>query len=117
MKNPLIGERLKFYREQNNLTIKQVSAILSETYPVADKTIYGWESGRSQPDIDTLMRLCCIYEIDNILECFEYKTTNKTAKKTMFKLSAQEKHLVEEYRKHPNMQEAIQKLLDIEQEN
>ena len=117
MKNPLIGERLKFYREQNNLTIKQVSAILSETYPVADKTIYGWESGRSQPDIDTLMRLCCIYEIDNILECFEYKTTNKTVKKTMFKLSTQEKHLVEEYRKHPNMQEAIQKLLDIEQEN
>lgn len=48
MKNPLIGERLKFYREQNNLTIKQVSAILSETYPVADKTIYGWESGVSQ---------------------------------------------------------------------
>lgn len=42
MKNPLIVERLRFYREQNNLTVKQVSEILSETLPVADKTIYGW---------------------------------------------------------------------------
>lgn len=48
MKNPLIGERLRFYREQNNLTVKQVSEILSETHPVADKTIYGWENGVSQ---------------------------------------------------------------------
>lgn len=48
MKNPLIAERLKFYRKKNNLTIPQVSELLSETQPVAVKTIYGWESGVSQ---------------------------------------------------------------------
>ena len=48
MKNPLIAERLKFYRKKNNLTVKQVSALLSEIQPVAPKTIYGWESGVSQ---------------------------------------------------------------------
>lgn len=110
MKNPLIGERLRFYREQNNLTVKQVSEILSETHPVANKTIYGWESGRTQPDADTLLRLCRIYEVNDVLEGFCYKNP----KKTVFKLTPQEKNLIEEYRKHPNMQEAIQKLLDID---
>lgn len=110
MKNPLIVERLRFYREQNNLTVKQVSEILSETHPVADKTIYGWENGRTQPDGDTLLRLCCIYEVNDILEGFYYKTP----KKTVFKLTPQEKTLIEEYRKHPDMQTAIHKLLDIE---
>lgn len=110
MKNPLIAERLKFYREKNNLTVKQVSALLSEIQPVAPKTIYGWESGNTQPDADTLLRLCYIYHIDNILESFDYKTS----KKTLFKLSSREKNLIEAYRKHPDMQKAIQKLLDIE---
>ena len=47
MKNPLIAERLKFYRKKNNLSIPQVSETLSEVQPVAVKTIYGWESGGS----------------------------------------------------------------------
>ena len=113
MKNPLIAERLKFYRKKNNLTIPQVSELLSETQPVAAKTIYGWESGHTQPDADTLMRLCCIYRIDNILEIFGYKST----KKSLFNLSPQEKNLIEEYRKHPDMQKAVQRLLEIEKES
>ena len=83
---------------------------MSETHPVADKTIYGWENGRTQPDADTLLRLCCIYEVNDILEGFYYKTPTKT----VFKLTPQEKTLIEAYRKHPDMQTAIQKLLDIE---
>ena len=110
MKNPRIAEQLKFYRKNNHLTIAQVSEMLSETHPVADKTIYGWESGHAQPDIDTLMRLCCIYHIDNTLETFGYKTQ----KKQTFKLTTHEKHLIEEYRKHPDMQKAILRLLEME---
>jgi transcriptional regulator with XRE-family HTH domain len=109
MKNPLIAERLKFYRKKNHLTVEQVSAMLTETQPVAVKTIYGWESGHTQPDIDTLMRLCCIYHIDDILEIFGYKPP----KKATFNLTTQEKNLIEEYRKHPDMQKAVQKLLEI----
>lgn len=110
MKNPLSAERLKFYRKKNNLSVEQVSALLSEIQPVAPKTIYGWESGHTQPDADTLMRLCRIYEINDVLECFNYKTQ----KKSMFRLSPQERNLIEEYRKHTDMQRAILKLLDIE---
>ena len=110
MKNPLIGERLKHYRKTCKLSVEQVSELLSEIQPVAPKTIYGWESGRTQPDADTLLRLCRIYEVNDILESFSYKTSRKN----VFKLTPQEKLLLEEYRKHPNMQEAIQKLLDID---
>ena len=110
MKNPLIGERLKHYRKACKLSVEQVSELLSEIQPVAPKTIYGWESGRTQPDADTLLRLCRIYEVNDILESFSYKTSRKN----VFKLTPQEKLLIEEYRKHPNMQGAIQKLLDID---
>ena len=63
MKNPLIAERLKFYRKKNNLSVEQVSALLSEIQPVAPKTIYGWESGHTQPDADTLYSLLVLYNV------------------------------------------------------
>jgi len=113
MNNPLIAERLKFYRKKNNLTIPQVSELLSETQPVAVKTIYGWESGHTQPDVDTLMRLCCLYHVDDILETFGYKPP----KKVIFNLTTQEKNMILEYRKHTDMQKAVQRLLEIEKES
>ena len=112
MKNPLIAERLKFYRKKNNLTIPEVSKLLSTTQPVAVKTIYGWESGHTQPDADTLMRLCCIYHVDDILESFGYKPP----KKPVFNLTTLEKNLIIEYRNHPDMQKAVRKLLELEKE-
>lgn len=112
MKNPLIAERLKFYRKKNNLTIPEVSKLLSTTQPVAVKTIYGWESDHTQPDADTLMRLCCIYHVDDILESFGYKPP----KKPVFNLTTLEKNLIIEYRNHPDMQKAVRKLLELEKE-
>lgn len=113
MKNPIIGERLKFYRKKNHLSVEQVCEILSEVQPVAKKTVYGWESGHTQPDVDTVLRLCCLYHIDNILEIFEYETS----KKALFNLTNHEKDLIISYRNHPDMQKAVQRLLDIEFNN
>ena len=111
MKNPLIAERLKFYRKKNNLSILDVSEMLSTIQPVAEKTIYGWESGHTQPDIDTLLRLCCIYHIDDVLEIFGYQPE----KKPHFNLSAQEKDLVIQYRNHPEMHHAGHRLLEMQE--
>lgn len=48
MKNEKISHALKIYRKQNNLTVAQVSELLSsQNIAVAEKTIYGWESGGS----------------------------------------------------------------------
>ena len=68
------------------------------------------ETGHTQPDADTLMRLCCIYHIDSPLETFGYKTQ----KKSFFRLTAHEKKLIEEYRNHPDMQKAVLRLLEME---
>lgn len=73
MKNDNIAKKLKFYRKQNNLTVRDVASQLSvDQNIVADKTIYGWESGQAQPDADILLKLCKIYHIDNILDAFGY---------------------------------------------
>ena len=58
MKNPVIAKMLKYYRKANNLSVDDIAAYLDECgISVANKTIYGWESGQTQPDADTLLLL------------------------------------------------------------
>jgi len=100
MKNRKIAEVLKAYRKMNNLSVRDVTELLEEkSLKVAEKTVYGWESSATQPDADTLLLLCDIYNIDNILGTFGY--------------TDDEHHLIEQYRKHPEIQDAVDKLLDI----
>ena len=57
---------------QNNYSVKDVSILLEEHHiKAAPKTIYGWESGQSQPSADVLLTLCEIYNIENILSTFK----------------------------------------------
>lgn len=111
MKNEKISHALKLYRKQNNLTVTQVSEMLSsQNITVAEKTIYGWESGQAQPDADTLLRLCKIYHIDDVLSTFGYEQEQATLiQPTLFELE-----LIRQYRAHPQHQSAILKLLDME---
>jgi transcriptional regulator with XRE-family HTH domain len=109
MKNEKIAKVLKQYRKNNNLTVQDVARLLEEkSVSVAVKTIYGWESGQTQPDADTLLLLCDIYNIDNILSTFGYND-----KKT-FNVTKYEEELIINYRKHPEIQYAVKKLLDME---
>ena len=77
---------------------------------MAEKTIYGWENGQSQPDADTLMFLCELYNIDDVLHTFGYKEDSRQG----FSLSSEEKNIIIQYRNKPEMQEAVRKLLDID---
>ena len=108
MKNENIAKVLKECRKQNNLSVKDVSERLSEkSLVVAEKTIYGWESGQSQPDADTLLILCDIYKINDILGTFGY------TEKSNFAITKNEQNLILKYREHPELQDAINKLLDL----
>ncbi len=49
-----IGEKIKEYRTKNNLT----QAELADKLYVSDKTISSWESGRTEPDFNTLTDIC-----------------------------------------------------------
>lgn len=110
MKNPKIALMLKQYRKRSNLTVQQVSELLAANgYQVAPKTIYGWESGATQPDADTLMFLCELYDLKDVLSVFGYR---KNQDNTQI-LNSFEKDLITNFRNHPEMQNAVLKLLDI----
>jgi len=111
MKNPNFSRVLKYYRKLNKLTVSDVAEIFSKRgSEIAPKTIYGWESGQSQPSADCLMFLCELYHIDNILETFGYHQTEEEA----LLLSPVEKKLVKSLREHPEYQAAVYKLFDLE---
>lgn len=110
MKNPKIALVLKQYRKHSNLSVQQVAEILAANgYQVAPKTIYGWESGATQPDADTLMFLCELYEMKDVLSAFGYRKNPKD----LLIMNSAEKDLIMNYRNHPEMQKAVLKLLDI----
>lgn len=110
MKNPNISKVLKAYRKLNHYTVNDVVLRLGDNnLPVAAKTVYGWESGQTQPDADTLLVLCKIYKIDNILETFGYDDTEEE-----LLLSEEERQIIRKYRENTSMQPAVKKLLGVE---
>ena len=83
-----IAKVLKESRQRAGLSAKEVIEKLRlHDIKVSPKTLYGWESGHSQPNADTLLLLCDIYGIDDILRAFGYGKTeiglteNKTPEK------------------------------------
>lgn len=110
MKNLNISKVLKYYRKQNKLSVANVSDLLKDNnLSVAPKTIYGWESGQTQPDADTLLLLCKIYGIENILKTFGYEN----GKTNPIILTEFEENLIMRYRENPEMQNAVHKLLGL----
>lgn len=111
MKNALIGKALKKYRTTNNLSVKEVTELLEQRgVKTSDKSVYAWECGRTQPDADTLLMLCSIYNVDNVLESFGYNSS----KNSDIILTDFEYDIIRKYRESKDMQKAINKLLDLE---
>lgn len=105
-----IGKILKEYRKKNKLSVKQVAAKLEEhCISISPKSIYGWESGQTQPNAETLLLLCEIYGIEQILYTFGY--TNRACN---YAISEYENRLLKQYRAQPEMRSAVHKLLDVE---
>ncbi len=77
MSKEQIALKLKKYREQCGLSVKDVQQKLALMgFSISDKTIYGYESGHRQPDADTLMAMCVVYGIDDVFSAFGYKDTD-----------------------------------------
>lgn len=55
----IVAKNLAYYRKQNKITQKA----LAEQLGVKHNTISSWENGFSSIDIDTLFRVCQIFEI------------------------------------------------------
>lgn len=113
MKNPNIAKTLKYYRKKNKLSVADVAQKLDEvsSMPVAIKTIYGWESGQTQPDADMLLLLCQLYQINDILKTFGYKNEEE------FHITEFEKKLIMQYRRKTGLQSIINEVLELNAEN
>ncbi|MDE7203121.1 MAG: helix-turn-helix domain-containing protein [Lachnospiraceae bacterium] len=58
--NELLVDRLKNARAESGLKQQEVA----EKLGIKANTISNWEQGRTEPDIDTFVKLCNIYQID-----------------------------------------------------
>lgn len=110
--NEKIGKVLKEYRKKNALSIAEVAFALNHRYQmsVAEKTIYGWESNQAHPTSDMLVVLCDLYGIHDVVTAFGSGVNHE------FPVSAEERILVECYRKNPGLQEAVRRVLGMTRE-
>ncbi len=58
--NELLIYRLRTARINKNMKQQEVADILG----IKPNTLSNWEKGRTEPDIDTFVKLCDIYELD-----------------------------------------------------
>lgn len=112
MSKEYISSVLKNLRTKSGLTAEEVGNLIGKS----GKTVNGWENGRSQPDAELLLQLCDIYKVNNILDTFiENRQSIKplVVKETI--LTTHEKEVITAYRAKPEMQQAVDRLLGVEE--
>lgn len=106
MSRQRIAQKLKELRQKSGLTADEVGAKIGKS----GKTVNAWENNRGQPDAEILIELCDIYNVDDILKEF------RDCKSENISLSSHEKQVITSYRQKPEMQPAVDKLLNITDE-
>lgn len=94
-----IGLRLKELRAGASLSVDEVLQILKVRYSieVRPNTLYGYENGRTSPDVDLFLALCKIYNCRDVLFEFGY-----TDIKEIFSIhNSEEKEVIEKYQALP----------------
>ena len=102
-----IAYNIKSWRQKAGMPVKDVVIEFEHRgINISEKTIYGWESGHSQPDADKFVVLCDIYGIHNLLDEFFNKTDNKN-------ISFEEMELIKKYRELPEtVQSTVTQMVD-----
>lgn len=106
MSREYIAKTLKKLRLNSGLTADEVGSKIGKS----GKTVNAWENNRGQPDAEILIKLCDIYNVDDILKEF------REDKVKTISLSSHEKDVIIAYRSRPEMQAAVDKLLGVENE-
>lgn len=65
----MIGERLKELRKEKNLTQKEISKLLD----IKQNTYSNYENNKSEPDIQTLIKMADIFKSSIDYICGRYK--------------------------------------------
>ena len=97
-----IGLRIRKFREANNMTQKQ----LADKIGVTGSRVSNWEQGIHRPDVDILANICTALNVSPSELLDIHININE--------LSAHEQKLITAYRKHTDLQRAVNILLGIE---
>ena len=111
MKN--IGIKLQEIRKSKNLTRREVTERLQHYgISISDKTLYGYEIGRTSANADMFLALCDIYGIDNITETFKEESYQSNDNLV---LSVEEIEMITKYRLLDGYgKKAVRNVLDYE---
>ena len=97
-----IGLRIRKYRESNNMSQKE----LAKKIGVSNSRVSNWEQGINRPDVDFLASICKALNVSPS-ELLDIRLSND-------ELNDHERKLIMSYRKHPELQHAVNILLGID---
>lgn len=98
-----IGNRIRKYREHRKLNQKQ----LAELIGVSSSRVSNWEQGLNRPDADILAKLCLALQVSPS-ELLDVHLTDE-------ELTEQERRVLQAYRAKPDLQQAVNILLGVEE--
>ena len=97
-----IGTRIRKFREMQGLSQKEFAKLIG----VSNARVSNWEQGLNRPDVDILASICNVLRVDPN-ELLDIRL-NKDG------LSEEEKQIISQYRKKPELQHAVRVLLGID---
>lgn len=99
-----IGSRIRKYREENNLSQKQ----LAEKIGVSNSRVSNWEQGLNRPDADILAAICVALDVSPSLLLRIQVTGDE--------LTEQERKVLKAYREKEDVRQAVHILLGVSEE-
>jgi len=99
-----IGSRIRKYREENNLSQKQ----LAEKIGVSNSRVSNWEQGLNRPDADILAAICVALDVSPSLLLGIQVTGDE--------LTEQERKVLKAYREKEDVRQAVHILLGVSEE-
>ena len=99
-----IGSRIRKYREENNLSQKQ----LAEKIGVSNSRVSNWEPGLNRPDADILAAICMALDVSPSLLLGIQVTGDE--------LTEQERKVLKAYREKEDVRQAVHILLGVSEE-
>lgn len=97
-----IGARIRKFREKQGLSQKEFAQLIG----VSNARVSNWEQGLNRPDVDILASICNVLRVDPN-ELLDIRLNNDG-------LSEEEKQIISQYRKRPEVQYAVRVLLGID---
>lgn len=97
---------IALYLKQKNISQKELSELLG----VSKASVTHWIQGKNSPDIELIAKMCDIFNV-KITDLMGYNNGQVN-----FNLTPHEKEVITSYRQQPELQYAVDKMLDVEHE-